>query len=103
MCVQRGLDTHEPGVEDVDPVPVAEPDLAVDLDHAADAVVGAAQVQQVVVPQVPLAGHLPLEDGHRAVSQGSQHPPLHMPAARQEIINKVLIFSFRNYKVIFHM
>ena len=76
--VQRGLDRHELGVHDVYSVPVTEPDLGVDLDHAPDAVMGPAQVQQVVVPQVPLAARVPLENSHRAVSQGSQHTALDM-------------------------
>lgn len=62
MGVQRGLDRHELGVHNVYPVPVSEPDLGVDLDHAPDGVVGSAQVQQVVVPQVPLAARVPLEE-----------------------------------------
>ena len=76
MGVQRGLDRHELGVHNVYPVPVSEPDLGVDLDHAADGVVGPAQVQQVVVPQVPLPARVPLEDGHGAVSQRGQHAAL---------------------------
>ena len=61
MGVQRGLYRHELGVHDVNPVPVSEPDLGVDLDHAPDTVVRPAQVQQVVVPQVPLATRVTLE------------------------------------------
>ena len=79
MSVQRGLYQHELGVHDVNPVPVAEPDLGVYLDHAPDGVVGAAQVQEVVVSQVPLAARVPLEYGHGAASQGRQHPPLYVP------------------------
>ena len=90
MSIQSSLDTHHLGVHNMDPVTVSQPDLAVDLDHAADAVVGPAQVQQVVVPQVPLAGHLPLEDGHRAVSQGSQNTTLHMPAARKGKLHGIM-------------
>lgn len=78
MGIQRGLDRHELGVHDVYPVPVAEPDLGVDLDHAPDAVVGPAQVQQVVVPQVPLATRVTLENSHSAISQSSQHTALDM-------------------------
>ena len=78
MSVQRDLDTHELGVDDMDPVPVAQPDLGVDLDHAADGVVRLAQVQQVVVPQVPLAVCSAVEYCHRSVSQGGQHAALHV-------------------------
>ena len=80
VSVQRGLHTHQPGVQYVDPVPVAQPDLGVDLDHGPDGVVGPAQVQQVVVGEVPLAARLPVEYCHGPVSQGGQHPALHVPA-----------------------
>ena len=39
MSVEAGLNTHEARVEDLDPVPVAQPDLAVHLHHAPDGVV----------------------------------------------------------------
>ena len=61
MSVQCGLYRHELGVHNVNPVPVPEPDLGVDLDHAPDTVVRPAQVQQVIVPQVPLATRVTLE------------------------------------------
>ena len=80
MSVQRDLDTHELGVDDMDPVPVSQPDLGVDLDHATDGVVRLAQVQQVVVPQVPLPVRGAVEDCHRTVSQRGQHAALHVPA-----------------------
>ncbi len=50
MSIKAGLDTHEAGVDDLDAVAVAEPDLAVHLHHAPDGVVRLTQVQQVVVP-----------------------------------------------------
>ena len=78
MGVQCGLNRHELGVHNVYPVPVSEPDLGVDLDHAPDGVVGPPQIQQVVVPQVPLATRVPLKDSHRAVSQSSQYTTLDM-------------------------
>ena len=62
MSVQCGLYRHELGVHDVNPVPVSEPDLGVDLDHAPDTVVRPAQVQQVIVPQVPLATWVTLKN-----------------------------------------
>ena len=77
--VQRALHTHEPRVQDVDPVPVAQPDLAVDLHHGPDGVVGPAEVQQVVVTQVPLTLLVPVEYGHGPVCQGGQHSSLDMP------------------------
>ena len=83
MGVQSSLDRHELGVHDVYPVPVSEPDLGVDLDHAPDAVVGPAQVQQVIVPQVPLTTWVPLENGHSAISQGSQNMTLDMAEMRK--------------------
>ena len=46
---------HGLGLYNVDFVPVATPHLVVDHCHAADGVVRPAQVQQVVVGQVPLA------------------------------------------------
>ena len=79
MGIQCGLDRHKLGVHNVYSIPVAEPDLGVYLDHTPDGVVGAAQVQEVVVSQVPLAARVPLEYGHGAVSQGRQHPPLYVP------------------------
>ena len=85
MGVECDLDTHELGVDHVDPVPVAEPDLGVDLDHAADGVVRLAQVQQVVVPQVPLAVRGAVEDCHCPVSQGGQHAALHVPAGNRSM------------------
>jgi len=49
------LNLHALGLDDVDLVLVAAPHLVVDHGHATDGVVGAAQVHQVVVGQIPLA------------------------------------------------
>lgn len=49
------LDLHRLGLDDVHLVLVAAPDTVVHDGHAADGVVRVAQVQQVVVAQVPLA------------------------------------------------
>lgn len=65
------LNIHNPGIDDVDFVPVATPNLVVHNMHAADWVVGFAQVQQVVVGKIPLAITLPVEDGHCTISQCS--------------------------------
>ena len=78
MSIKSSLYTHHLRVHNMDPVTVSEPDLAVYLDHAPDGVVRPPEVQQVVVPQVPLALLVPLEDGHGPVSQSCQHTALHM-------------------------
>ena len=78
MSIQSSLDTHHLGVHNMDPVTVSQPDLAVDLDHASDRVMRPPEVQQVVVPQVPLALLVPLEYGHGPVRQSCQHTALHM-------------------------
>lgn len=54
ICDGAYLDFHGLGLDDVDLVAVAAPHLVVHHSHAADGVVGAAQVQQVVIGQVPL-------------------------------------------------
>ena len=51
---QSHLNLHALGLDDMDLVLVAAPHLVVDHGHAADGVVGAAQVHEVVVGQVPL-------------------------------------------------
>ena len=82
MGIKCSLDTHHLGVDNMDPVTIAQPHLAVDLDHAPDGVVGSPQVQQVVVPQVPLAVLVSLEYGHGSVSQSCQHTTLHVSVNR---------------------
>lgn len=49
------LDLHALGLDDVDLVLVAAPNLVVDHSHAADGVMRPAEVHQVVVGQIPLA------------------------------------------------
>ena len=61
VSIEGDFNRHELWVDDVDPVAVAEPHLGVHLHHAPDAVVRPAQVQQVVVPQVPLPTWVTLE------------------------------------------
>lgn len=78
MCVEGDFDGHELWVDDVDPVSVAKPHLGVDLHHAPDAVMGLAQVEQVVVLQVPLSVRRPMKDRHRSVRQSSQNSTLHV-------------------------
>ena len=78
MSVEGDFDGHELRVNDVDSVSVAKPDLGVHLHHAPDAVVRLAQVQQVVVLQIPLTVRCPMEDRYRSVRQSGQNSTLHV-------------------------
>lgn len=49
------LNLHALGLNDVDLVLVAAPHFIVDHSHAADGVMRAAEVHEVVVRQIPLA------------------------------------------------
>ncbi len=68
--VEALLHRHGLGVDDEDAVAVSAPHLVVHLDHGPDGVVRLAQVQEVVVGQVPLSvGGGAVEDGDGAVGQ----------------------------------
>ena len=54
-----------------------------DLDHAADGVVGLAQVQQVVIGQIPLSVRRAVEDGNASIGQSRQHATLDVAGGKK--------------------
>lgn len=67
----------------MDLIPVATPDPGADRCHAADRVVGLAQIQQVVVGQVPLAVSATVEYSNSSICQCCQHSSLDMPVGSE--------------------
>ena len=79
MSIKGLLNAHHFWINDKNAVSIAAPDVVLNLNHASDGVVGLAQIQQVIVGQVPLGvGQPPMENGDAAIGQRCQNSSLDM-------------------------
>ncbi len=78
--INTHVDCKRPRVDDADLVPVAAPDPVVNDGQAPYRVGRLAEVEQVVVAEVPAPVRRSLEHGQRTVRERDQHSPPYMPA-----------------------
>ena len=58
--------------------------LISDLDHTSDGVVRLAEVEEVIVLQVPLSVRGAVKNGHSPVGQGGEHTALHVTEIKRD-------------------